>query len=183
MSHLIKINTLLGLWTVLRVVATPVPASQSNPNQLLIPQTTGKVVTEVFETQFTAMVDSFQVLLDSSYVQRNSIHLSGRYQMPLRVCMQRRLPRHQHGSDQINQKVRPVHCWSQGTVLCQSGKTLHNFFPWFEPLIQMKCCSRWRSRETSQTWTGSGSRAGFQSFLNSHVLSAGSSHTHSNSAL
>ena len=30
-------------------------------NSLFPPQTTGKIVTEVFETQFTAMVDSFQV--------------------------------------------------------------------------------------------------------------------------
>ena len=92
------------------------------------PQTTGKIVTEVFETQFTAMVDSFQVFLVSSRIQRKLIfHLSGRYQMPLRVCMQRCLPRHQHGSNQINQEVRPVHCWSQRTLLCPSGITLYIF--------------------------------------------------------
>ena len=32
------------------------------------PQTTGKIVTEVFETQFTAMVDSFQVKVNMLYV-------------------------------------------------------------------------------------------------------------------
>ena len=76
------------------------------------------------------MVDSFQVfpVNCSSYIQRNSIlNLSGRYQMPLRVCMQRCLPRHQHGSNQINQEVRPVHCWSQRTLLCPSGITLYIF--------------------------------------------------------
>ena len=106
--------------------------------------------------------------------------------MPLRVCMQRCLPRHQHGSNQINQEVRPVHCWSQGTLLCSSGITLLKqiiFSPSFELLIRIKCSSRWRNQEIYLTWTEYGSRAGSRSFLSSHVLSAGMLVACSNSAL